>query len=255
MSPSSEILDPVEAYGRLAAHFDDVARRRGPYLRSIEERILERIPAGARKLLDVGAGDGSRALRIAEGGVGLDVVLVEPSAEMGRRARDGIELWPLRAEALRAADPRIEGRRFDVVTCLWNVLGHVRPEAARVRALEEMGALLAPGGKVFVDVTHRYNARSYGLALTLGRFLKDRLFFDERSGDVVARWTVPGDDCSTYGHVFTDGEMRRLAARAGLLVSERIVVDYDTGRTRRWAIQGNLLYVLNRAKACRASPL
>jgi SAM-dependent methyltransferase len=246
MSPSSEILDPVEAYGRLAAHFEDVARRRGPYLKSIEERILERIPTGARRLLDVGAGDGSRALRIAEGGGRLDVVLVEPSAEMGRRVRSGIELWPLRAEALRAADPRIEGRRFDVVTCLWNVLGHVRPEAARLRALEEMGALLAPGGKMFVDVTHRYNARSYGLALTLGRFLKDRLAFDERSGDVVARWTAAGGGCATYGHVFTDGEMRALVARAGLVVVERVVVDYDTGGTTRWAFQGNLLYVMRR---------
>jgi SAM-dependent methyltransferase len=247
MPQEPDVLDPVDAYDRLAAHFDDVASRRSDYLRGVEALIRARIPPHARRLLDVGAGDGSRALRIAEGAGRLEVVLLEPSVAMASRARPGIEVWPVRAEDLSATDPHVQRRRFDVLTCLWNVLGHIRPEAARARALERMGSLLAPEGRLFVDVNHRYNAISYGLGLTAARFLKDRVSFDERSGDVVARWAVGGDACSTYGHVFTDGEMRRLTARAGLVVTERVVVDYDTGRARRWAIHGNLLYVLKRA--------
>lgn len=247
-----DLMDPVDAYGRLAAHFDDLSKRRSRYLRGVEALIRVRVPAGARRLLDVGAGDGSRALRIAEDDDRLEIVLVEPSHAMSSGARPGIEVWPVRAEDLSATGPEVDGRRFDVITCLWNVLGHVRPETARVRALERMGSLLAPGGRLFLDVTHRYNARAYGLALTLARFLGDCVSFDERSGDVVARWAVAEDDCSTYGHVFTDGEMRRLSTHAGLLVAERIVVDYDTGRTRRWAVQGNLLYVLKRVASAAA---
>src|SRR5512147_553163 len=119
------ILDPVAAYDRLAPFFADVARRRSRYLRSIEDLIVVRA-ARAQSLLDVGAGDGARASRIAARAGLRQVVLVEPSGEMSRLGGSGREVWALRAEDLDADDPRVGGRRFDLVTCLWNVLGHVR---------------------------------------------------------------------------------------------------------------------------------
>jgi 2-polyprenyl-3-methyl-5-hydroxy-6-metoxy-1,4-benzoquinol methylase len=240
-----QVVDPVEAYDRLAPVFDALTERRNRYLRSIENLIVARVPADARSLIDVGAGDGSRAVRIANGAGIRQVVLVEPSVEMARRAGRG-EVWPVRAEALAVDDPRVAGRRFDVVTCLWNVLGHVRPEAARIEALRRMGLLATPRGRLFLDVTHRYNLRSYGFFRTVVRRLRDSLSFSERSGDVVASWALGESPCATYGHVFTDDEVRELAAAAGLVVEERRVVDYDTGQTRRWGFSGNLLYVMRR---------
>src|SRR5258708_18683680 len=63
--------DPVAAYNRLAQHYARLADRREAYLRGMERIILSRIPRGTRSLLDVGAGDGARALRIAaETGIG-----------------------------------------------------------------------------------------------------------------------------------------------------------------------------------------
>jgi len=246
MRGASQLVDPVEAYDRLARIFDGIAARRSRYLRGIEDLVVARVAPGASALLDVGAGDGSRARRIADAAGLRRVVLVEPSVEMAGRAGQA-EVWLLRAEELTAEDPRVADRRFDLVTCLWNVLGHVRPEAARVASLRQMGAVLAPEGRLFVDVNHRYNVPSYGALPTLARFVLDSLSPAENRGDVTVTWTVGETTCSTYGHVFTDREMRRLAAHAGLVLQERIVVDYDTGQTRRWTWQGNLLYVLRRA--------
>ena len=77
-------------------------------------------PATAR------APDASRRKQLSE------VTLLEPSAVMRSLCPIGSTLWALRAEELNAS----EGR-FDVITCLWNVLGHIFPAASRIEALRQ----------------------------------------------------------------------------------------------------------------------
>lgn len=246
-------LDPVEAYDRIAPVYDRLAARRAAYLRRVEDEVIARLPAGGRSLLDLGAGDGRRALRIArEGGID-EVVLLEPSARMADRAPADLEIWRIRAEALDAGKPPAAGRRFDAVTCLWNVLGHVPTEAERARALAETGRLLAEGGRLLLDVNHRYNVGAYGLVMTAARLARDGLSFSERSGDVTVAWAVAETRCATRGHVFTRPELDRLARLAGLCVEERLALDYATGERRRSAFLGNLFYVLRRRADAGAS--
>jgi 2-polyprenyl-3-methyl-5-hydroxy-6-metoxy-1,4-benzoquinol methylase len=137
--------------------------------------------------------------------------------------------------------------RFDVITCLWNVLGHIRSCENRVRSMRAMRDLLAPEGKCFIDVNHRYNLRSYGVIPTLARFIRDSVFYKETNADVLAKWSIGAESISTHGRVFTDHEIRQLARAAGLTVEERIVVDYDSGKIRRFGFAGNLLYVFRRS--------
>ena len=237
------IDDPVDAYERLAPYYSQFSKRRAAYLLSVEEQIAARIPARARSLLDVGAGDGSRAVRIAGAAEISSVVLVEPSAKMLGEAPPGCEVWRMRAQEL---DPTAISERFDVVTCLWNVLGHISTFDTRVRALSAVAQLLSPDGMVFVDVIHRYNVRSYSATMTAARWVWDLIVPGNSNGDVSARWQTAAGEISTYGHVFTDREMRRLADAAGLECVERIVIDYETGRIRRASCMGNLLYVFRR---------
>jgi len=264
--PPEHFDDPVAAYERVAAHYADLTRRREAYLRGVDREIVSRTPEGSRSLLDVGAGDGARALRIASH-LGIErVVLVEPSREMAARAAEHAEVWPVRAEDLntecmenagknhRACGPGTdEGVRpyaiadgFDVITCLWNVLGHVPSVEKRLLALSAIARRLAPGGRFFLDVNHRYNLRSYGAFRTGARWVHDVFFRGQKNGDVTANWTLGQGSVSTYGHVFTHGEVMRLADAAGLELEERLVIDYDSGRIRRFALQGNLLYVFRR---------
>jgi SAM-dependent methyltransferase len=230
------MLDPVAAYDRIAPVFARVAAERRPYLDSIDRLVISAIPPGCRSLLDVGSGDGLRARRIAQARNIAQLVLVEPSVAM--RGPD-TTIRAMRAEELHLAEAG-----FDVITCLWNVLGHIFPSASRAEALHRFSRLVSPQGRIIVDVHHRYNARHYGAIPTALRYLHDRLRWNETNGDVVVAWNFEDLQCTTQGHVFTHREFRSVARAAGLKIENRFVVDYATGESRRWSIEGHLLYVL-----------
>jgi len=232
--------DPLAAYNRVAAHYADLCRQRALYLRSVEREIVSRIPQSSRSLLDLGAGDGSRALRIAAQLAIERVVLVEPSEEMAKQVVGSVEIWAIRAEDM--AQKSVNVKKFDVITCLWNVLGHVSAEK-RIAVLSSVASLLSQNGKFFLDVNHRYNLRAYGALATATRWIHDRFLRSESKGDVRAKWNLNGSVVSTRGHVFTHDEIMSLARAAGLELQQRIVIDYGNGRVRRFAFQGNLLYI------------
>lgn len=228
-------LDPIAAYDYIAPQFARLSAFRRAYLDQVEQQIIAAFPNNARALLDVGAGDGSRSQRIAQACGISRLVLVEPSAAMRGPSIPGVETWSMRAEDLGEIDSQ-----FDAITCLWNVLGHIDPAAARAGVLRQFARLLSREGLVFIDVNHRYNAAEYGVVPTVLRALRDRIRPDERNGDVEAVW----DQCVTKGHVFTDREFRAFAQDAGLEVRKRIVIHYRTGQLQRRSYCGNLLYVL-----------
>ena len=238
---TGELLDPVAAYDRVAPVYAGLSEQRRAYLDAIERLIVGEVPARSRSLLDVGAGDGARAARIAAAAGLRDVVLLEPSAVMRSRCPAQAAIWAMRAEDLHGANGS-----FDIVTCLWNVLGHILPAAARLEALRQFARLAAPQGRIFLDVNHRYNARHYGAPATAARFLRDRFSPDGANGDVAVHWDVEGRRIWSTGHVFTHPEFAGLAHAAGLRIEKRFVVDYATGELRRWSCEGNLLYVLRR---------
>ncbi len=226
------ILDPVAAYDRIGSVFARIAEKRRAYLDSIDQLVISGMPPGSRSMLDVGSGDGRRARRIAQAGNIAELVLVEPSVAMqGADAK----IRTMRAEELHMIDGQ-----FDVITCLWNVLGHIFPAASRLEVLRQFARLVSPQGRIFLDVQHRYNARHYGVIPTALRLLRDQMRWRETNGDVVVAW----DACTTRGHVFTHREFRSLARAAGLNIESRFVVDYATGECRRRSIEGHLLYVL-----------
>ncbi len=235
----SQLLDPVAAYDRIAPVYASLAQQRSAYLDAIDRLVVAESPPGSQSLLDAGAGDGRRATRIAAAAGLRQIVLVEPSGAMRSHCPAQATVWAMRAEDL---PPR--QARYDVVTCLWNVLGHILPAAARIGALRRFARLTSARGRVFVDLNHRYNARHYGALATAARFLRDRFSPDGAHGDVPVTWTVEGRPVSTTGHVFTHREFAALARDSGLRIEKRFVVDYASGELRRWSFQGHLLYVL-----------
>ena len=244
------ICDTVDAYDRIAASYGQIAARRGPYLDGIDRLITQFIPEGSRSLLDIGAGDGRRGLRLTAARGIHTVVLVEPSAAMRAghpQGRSGVESLWLRAEDLHQLEPG-----FDVIVCLWNVLGHVATRAARIEVLRQFGRLLTPRGRIFIDLSHRYNARHYGLARTAARYVGDHLWPREARGDVVVAWHDGAEPIRTFGHVFTGSEVSGMCRAARLDVERRFIVDYATGLQQRHAWQGHLLFVLRHPAATAA---
>jgi SAM-dependent methyltransferase len=238
---AGELLDPVAAYDRIAPVYACLAKQRGAYLDAIDRIVVSEIPPGSRSLLDVGAGDGARAGRIAEAAGLRDLILLEPSAVMRSHCPAQANIWDMRAEDLHCRQGS-----FDAITCLWNVLGHILPTAARVAVLRQFARLVPLEGRIFIDLNHRYNARHYGAVTTAARFLRDRVLPGDGNGDVRVTWNIEGHRVSTTGHVFTDREFTALCGAAGLGIEQRFVVDYASGALRRRSFEGNLLYVLRR---------
>ena len=233
-----EMLDPIAAYDRIAPIYADLSRSRKAYLEKIEELVIARVPRGARSLLDIGAGNGKRAIRIARAaGIGR-VVLLEPSAKMREGADASCEVWPIRAEELSSQE-----NKFDVVTCMWNVAGHI-PTANRIDVLKRCKEALSKRGLFFLDVNHRYNMSAYGFWLTTARMLYDQIFPNVSNGDVIMQWKDQA--FSTYGHVFTQREMQSLIEASGLKIVEKTFVDYHSGKIQKSRFEGNLFYVLRR---------
>ena len=104
---------------------------------------------------------------------------------MRKLCRQGTQavIWPLRAEEL----PEVEDR-FSVITCLWNVLGHVETNQKRLTALTRMRRLLSDDGVIFIDVNNRYNAVNYGVLPTIGRMLYDFIAPAETNGNAQVTW-------------------------------------------------------------------
>jgi 2-polyprenyl-3-methyl-5-hydroxy-6-metoxy-1,4-benzoquinol methylase len=234
-------LKPIEAYDAFAPYYNSYAERRRSYVRVIDDIVISRVNHAA-SLLDVGAGDGSRAIKIGRSLEARRIVLVEPSAGMRAHCREGQEVWP--CGILEIPD---DSSSFEVILCLWNVLGHVQHEQERLHALHRLKKLLLPGGMLFLDVSHRYNAASYGWTKTLARLAADIFCPSERNGDVIVSWNVGGRLISTQSHVFTHREMKKLVGSAGLKILMRWVINYDTGAECRVGFGGHLFYQLTSA--------
>jgi 2-polyprenyl-3-methyl-5-hydroxy-6-metoxy-1,4-benzoquinol methylase len=226
-------------YDALAPYYRKYSAGKASYLDAIDDLIIARIPPGARSLLDIGAGDGVRAAKIAHERDIPTVVLVEPSQPMRQlcQLQNPSEIWPLEAQHLPDGGPG-----FDVITCLWNVLGHIPTFAERQLALQKMAGLLNPAGVLFFDVNNRHNAASYGWRRVAKNYVSDLLSPDPTHGDVSFQWSINGATIAAMGHLFTPAEVTKLLAGAGLRVRRRAVVDYRHGREGRFVFQGQLLY-------------
>ncbi len=225
-------------YDDLAPFFRAYAERRSAYLRSVDRLVAPWLTGTG--LLDVGAGDGVRAGRLARQ-AGLErLVMVEPSPAMAALCRKVCScVLTVPVQELRLSD-----QTFDSVTCLWNVIGHIRGFETRVEALRKMASLLAPGGSLHLDVQNRYNARAYGWRTVARNLLRDMVRPRRENGEREFDLVVGGHRLHGRGYVFSPAEIARTIEAAGLRILHREIVDYDTGSSCRIPFQGQLYFRL-----------
>jgi SAM-dependent methyltransferase len=228
-------------YDALAPYYREYARKKTVYLNAVDRFILDNMPGDAESLLDVGAGDGVRGMALANQKGIKYVVLSDLSAEMAARCRElnPADVWHAAAEKL----PEVE-RRFDIIICLWNVLGHIENRAGRVEALTGMRRLLSDKGNIFFDVNNRHNTSAYGWWKVFGRICIDTIQPDEKRGDATFDWKIGNESIPAMGHLFTPAEIEGIIKDSGLLIKTKIAVDYHNGLLSTQLLKGQLLYQL-----------
>lgn len=196
-------------------------------------RVLARLPAGRRSLLDAGCGNGrfARFLAASDRGADVDYLGIDASEALVRVARERCAHAGLRRLRFVRGDLFDDGDLlpgpFDAVV-LFGVLHHVPGFEERVRLVARLATRLTAGGL---------------LAATLWRFGADpraaghTLAWDTHPARVDPRALEPGDHLLAWGgsrrvarycHFVDDAEVERLVERCaagGLRLVDRFRSD------------------------------
>jgi 2-polyprenyl-3-methyl-5-hydroxy-6-metoxy-1,4-benzoquinol methylase len=242
------MVNSKELYNKFAPYFQLYSRKKSAYLRSVNKLILENLPNNKANILDVGCGDGVRGKYLFDKIKGERLLMIDNSSEMitlakkYKNLRIKVKLCDISGSGLIS-----DRGRFDVILCLWNVLGHIPHSRKRLSALRNIQSLLAQRGRLFLDISNRYNVRHYGFKKVAGNLIKDVIKPTSKNGDFSYQITInPKIVLDSTCHFFTPFETRRLLKKSGLKIIKEIPVDYSIGKIRRTIFEGHLFYILEK---------
>jgi len=223
-----------EYYDKLAAHYQDISRKRLNFLDAIDQYVIDRA-GNVSNYLDIGAGDGSRSMNIANAISPEHITLIEPSPEIasGIIPNDKLEVIISDISDFRS------GMKYELITCLWNVLGHVGDLEERRIFFQCCKELLAPNGRLILDVNNRYNVSVYGNKDVMENLTND---LEQKPG--AGYFDLGDSESVTQVYIHAPLEIENLALDVGLHVSELRYIDYETGKFRDTFFEGQLFYVI-----------
>lgn len=222
--------DVVSVFDAMAGTYDELE----PWYEHLYARlhgILRAVvpPAGARAAtaLDAGCGTGFQAALLAT--LGYRVHGLDPSAGLLALARARVPAACFvrgRLESLPYADAC-----FDSVTCCGSTLSFVADPAA---AVSELGRVLRPGGRLLLEVEHKWSADLAWMAASalagdrLGYGVSARALWRALARPLAQGCVLPYPG---YGalRLFTGAELRRLLDRAGLTTTRTWGIHSVTG--------------------------
>lgn len=151
------------------------------------------------RLLNVGCGHGPDFLPFKDG---FELYGIDFSAGMLAQARryaakHGLKLTLTQADARRLP---YDDASFDGAIAV-ATYHHIETPEGRLEALSELRRVLRPGGEAFITVWNRGQPRFW---------LKGK--------DTQVPWRTGGETLYRYYHLFTYGELKKLAERAGFTV-------------------------------------
>lgn len=232
-------------YNKFAPYYRWYSKRQSAYINSVDNLILKNLPEKVDKVLDVGCGDGIRGARLFEIIGGKRMLMIDNSDEMIKLAKKLVD-QRIKVKKLNISlqKPKLEGQ-YNMILCLWNVLGHISSIRQRLIALKNMKRALEENGKIYIDISNRYNFRYYGFKKVFYNVIKDIFKPNPKNGDFnykiqISKSKMLNSTC----HFFNPFEFRFLIKKAGLTVEKIYSVDYKTGQLRTTFFEGHLLYIL-----------
>lgn len=223
-------------YDSIAKEYAAISAKRKPFLDQVNALIVANSPKGG-DYADIGAGDGARSNVIARGLEARSCTLIDESSELlGRVPKD------LRTEVIQKSILELElDQRFDMVTCLWNVLGHLPDLEQRDEAVRRIARSVRPGGLAFVDVNNRYNVEEYGLESVMRNVKADACMSSDRGWYSIAQ-----SNSETKVYIHHPFELDPIFERSGFEIVQRFHVDYLSGAMHEEFWKGQVLYMLRK---------
>lgn len=227
-------------YSRFAKTYAQYSATKQAYLSSVNTFIKQE--AGiAETMVDVGSGDGKRSKEIANL-LGIDNFTLIDNSEGMINLSKNIPGATVLKDDISSVEFKSK-KKYDVVLCLWNVLGHIVFNR-RVNALKNLASLINDKGFIFLDVNNRYNAVHYGIKATLKNMCKDILNPKISNGDFELNIDTDHGQINTIVHIFNPNETEHLFKSAGLKILKQEIINYKTGEVKSNFWSGQLVYKL-----------
>ncbi len=237
-------------YNKLSQHYRRYSNKRKPYLETIDKLIINNL-SDVKKvdILDVGCGDGVRGTNIFKATNGNSLTMIDNSPKMIKLAKQfsNQKIKVVHLDITNWNTLALKNNRYNVILCLWNVLGHIPTGKLRLQSLLNMKKLLKHNGMIFIDLSNRYNIKYYGKITVLKNIIKDMLTPSSNNGDFSYKLVIDDSiQLKTTSHFFNPFEAEHLFKETKLKIKNKYFVNYQNGNLEKFFWQGHLFYILSK---------
>lgn len=229
-------------YTQFAKSYAQYASTKQPYLFAVNN-FIKKETGTTETMIDIGSGDGKRSKKISELLNIKNITLVDNSEGMIDLAKNILGVLIIKTDI--SSTEFKPDKKYDLVLCLWNVLGHITVDK-RVVALKNIASLVNENGIIFLDINNRYNVANYGTKSVIINIIKDIFNPKKSNGDFDLKINIDGSRLNTTVHIFNPFEIENLLKSVGLSILKRQIIDYKTGKTKNYFWQGQLAYKLKK---------
>lgn len=224
-------------YNKISKTYKAQSTKRLAYLNAIDYHVIETMKnKSISSYLDVGSGDGRRALKIASELKVSDLTLLDDSDGM----LDLLEDKEVNIQKTSFFDFNSD-TTYDLITCLWNVLGHFPTKAHRLEFFKIADKLLNDNGLLIFDVNNRFNIAYYGFENVMNNLI------DERSNkDNVGWFTIGNNTVETKVYIHSPFDINEYLKDTSLKLFNTLFVNYETGDVEKTFFEGQLFYVIRK---------
>ena len=210
------------------------------YIESINNLIFNYVSKPVNYYLDAGGGDGIRASAISKKINAKHTVLIDRSQSMIDLVKSKNFKYVSR---IKIADFKYN-QKFNLITCLWNVMGHIDSRKERLASLVNLRKLLSEDGLLIIDVNNRYNF-NYGLVNVFKNIIKDIFPYNSKKKGWF-RFEHREKFFPVYLH--SPFEILRDLKHIGFKDFKTFTVDYNNGKIYRNLFFGQLLIIAKTRK-------
>lgn len=230
----------IKFYNQYAPFYKEYSNIRKMYHSSIDNLIIQLI-SNKHSMLDIGSADGVRAISLAKELEIDDLYLIDSSPRMHK-----LYLSKLRNAYLAdiSEDELTINRKFDVITCLENVFGHMEDKESVITSLSNIKKLLNDNGDIFIDVHNRYNYKNYGILNVVKNIIKDLFVYRWGNGNFNIKVKYENNEIKGEVHIFNPLEFILLLRKVGIKINKIYFVDYSTGLISKNPFKGQMFLKL-----------
>ena len=226
-----------EYYDSIAKIYNIQSNEKLSFLNAIDNLIIEKMKGHPNlNYLDIGSGDGRRALKISNSLKPSKLSLIEDSNGMLKLIDDKkVILHEISFFEFNSNE------KYDLITCLWNVLGHFPSKNHRLEFFFKIDKLLSNNGILFFDVNNRYNISHYGFENVMNNLVIDRC---DNEGN--GWFTLENEDAVTNVYIHNPFDIEEYLNGTTLQLIDTFFVNYETGKLEKTFFEGQLLYVIGK---------